>query len=155
MRSEEASLFESLEHSVIMIIDVSAANGVSALVLNRPTPLTVGELSGETRRFEAFGDNLLHGGGEFGQSDGTPGDMVPMYWLHACDWLPEARQLSEAAFIGGDSEMLAAAVGGGSLAPAAVRFFWRHLPFRPGEFEVQLGRGCWRKLTPSAWEAVC
>lgn len=141
--------------TVVLVLDVSADSGVNALILNRPTPLTVGELAGETGRFKAFGTNLLHAGGEFGLSDSTPADVIPMYWLHDCGWLPEARELSSHACVGGDSEMLAAAVGAGSLDPSKVRFFWKHAAFRAGVFEAELRDGAWRRLPPQAWQTVC
>lgn len=145
----------TLERTVLLIIDATPA-GVNGLILNRPTPIEVGEvLAGETGRFEAFRTNLLHAGGELGPGDSAPGDMVPIYLLHACSFLPDARELSSCAFLGGDSEMLAAAVAGGTLGPSEVRFFWRHVAFEPGEFQDQLSRGHWRRLPPHAWQIAC
>lgn len=146
----------SLERTVLLVVD-AGPRGVNALVLNRPTPLEVGDaLAGEVGRYEAFARNLVHAGGELGPGDSTPGGMNPVYWLHTCDWLPEARALSSCAFLGGDSEMLAAAVAvRGSLDPSRIRFFWKHRAFRPGELDAQLSRGCWRRLPPHAWQAAC
>ena len=152
----DSDMRPSLHRAVILILDASPA-GVTALVLNRPTPILVSALAGETGRYQAFGDNVLHAGGELGAGDTTPASspLLPIYWLHSCEWLPEARELARGTFAGGDSEMLAAAVGGGTLAASDVRFFWGDVAFRPDELEAQLQRGCWRRLPAHAWQVAC
>eukprot|EP00293_Proteomonas_sulcata_P001048 CAMPEP_0184317170 /NCGR_PEP_ID=MMETSP1049-20130417/94919_1 /TAXON_ID=77928 /ORGANISM="Proteomonas sulcata, Strain CCMP704" /LENGTH=180 /DNA_ID=CAMNT_0026636451 /DNA_START=138 /DNA_END=680 /DNA_ORIENTATION=+ len=148
--------FESewLSHSVILIFEITKNYGAGALVLNRPMPLRVRDL-GNSGRFDVFRANPMYAGGSVGGSGQgyakglIPSEMSPWYWLHSAGNLGgTATRLSEFAYIGGNIESLAQAVGD---EPHQVKFFWRHTTFGPGEFEQQVEQELWRRIADDSW----
>jgi hypothetical protein len=140
---------EHLSGSTIIVFEASEY-GVGALVLNRPTPISVGQLGG-SMRLETFQDNLLYAGGAFGESNTILAEMSPWYWLHPYDSVPKSLQLSSCAYMGGDTDTLSKVAAS---CPTSLRFFWRHTAFSPGSFEQQVNDQVWTRLPDDAWMSV-
>ena len=165
------------EGVAIIVVDNSIREGSTALVVNRPTPLTLHHL--DLPRFHAFGTCRLFLGGAvetaLGQdtdvSRGVGGltsgaytlsphsgnfeaqNLSPHHWIHRVEGIKGSVDLGGGIFFGGSLNDASMSVAVDLAKPQDFKFFHRELRFGPGQLEQLFYEGIF-DLVDNADEAL-
>ena len=165
------------EGVAIIVVDNSIREGSTALVVNRPTPLTLHHL--DLPRFHAFGTCRLFLGGAvetaLGQdtdvSRGVGGltsgahtlpphsgnfeaqNLSPHHWIHRVEGIKGSVDLGGGIFFGGSLNDASMSVAVDLAKPQDFKFFHRELRFGPGQLEQIFYEGIF-DLVDNADEAL-
>ena len=165
------------EGVAIIVVDNSIREGSTALVVNRPTPLTLHHL--DLPRFHAFGTCRLFLGGAvetaLGQdtdvSRGVGGltsgaytlsphsgnfeaqNLSPHHWIHRVEGIKGSVDLGGGIFFGGSLNDASTSVAVDLAKPQDFKFFHRELRFGPGQLEQLFYEGIF-DLVDNADEAL-
>lgn len=145
-------LIESPQHSNYATRDPSSSSrgmrvvllvkrdGTSGLILNQPTPCSIGDL---TPKLPDFADNRIYfgGDGKIGK-EGNKGN-TDMHTLHSVRGLKGGEELTDGVFVGADVLQAQQVVSLGLAKPEDFKFFYSCMRWEPGELEAEIAQGRW------------
>ncbi|WP_242918873.1 YqgE/AlgH family protein [Pontibacter liquoris] len=122
----------NFERSVVLLCNHSEEEGTFGLVLNRMSNLKLSDVIDVFN--ESFEAELWIGG---------PVQHNTLHYIHNLSDLPQAVQLGEELYWGGDFEKLRTLIGTGDLDPANIRFFLGYSGWTPGQLQEEIDKNVW------------
>lgn len=119
--------------------------GSMGLVLNQPTPMSIGDL---TSRMPEFADNAIHMGGnphmdkERAQTRGRR-SRGELHTVHSVRGLKGGEELQDGVFFGADVKQALDIVNLGVASAEQFRFFYGSTRWEGGKLEEELAKGDW------------
>ena len=115
----------------VVLITEHNSEGTVGFVLNQKTDFTVDLLVPE---LDTVPNPVYQGG---------PVDIESFHFIHSCDQIPKAIELSEGLYWSGDFEFTAKGLLDGSLDPADFKFFIGYSGWAPEQLEDELKERAW------------
>lgn len=122
----------NFERSVVLLCNHSEAGGTFGLVLNRLSNLKLTDV------VDLYSDSF-----EADLGIGGPLQANTLHYIHNLPGLPQAVQLGEELYWGGDFEVLRTMIGSGLVPAAAIRFFLGYSGWTPGQLQEEIDRNVW------------
>ena len=133
----------NFERSVVLLCRDEPEEGTFGLVLNRLTPLTLGEvLDLPAEASPAAAALPLYAGG--------PVEYNSLHFLHRRNDLPGAQALGQDVYWGGDFDVLLGFIGSGVVAGDDVRLFAGYSGWSAGQLADEMKRPSWIRHPASA-----
>ncbi len=108
------------------------ANGAVGFVMNRPTTLTLSDVSPE---FSGLTHKLFYGG---------PVEQNTLHFVHSCQKLSsDTRQIQPGVFWGGDLDAIVEGIQSGILGENQIRFFIGYSGWSAGQLDDELMEHAW------------
>ena len=119
-------------HSVICIVDYQPGQSSMGVVLNHPTPFTLDQLLENVVR-----ENIQ-------VFNGGPMSPDRLYFIHTLgDIIPDARQIDDDLWIGGDFDIMTEYVNSGYPIEGKIRFFVGYSGWGPHQLEDEISNHVW------------
>ena len=132
----------NFERSVILLCRDEPAAGTFGLVLNRRTPLTLGDVLDLPAATGAAALLPLYLGG--------PVEPNTLHYLHRRPDLPGATSLGQDVYWGGDFELLLGLLGSGAVGAPDVRLFAGYSGWSAGQLAGEMQGQSWIRHPASA-----
>lgn len=117
--------------------------GSSGLILNKPTPCTIGDF---TEKLAPLGKNTIYygGAGAGSEADGIEADAsTQLHTLHRCCHLEGSVELMEGVFYGADVKLASQCVAAGKNRASDFKFFYSAVHWKPGELKAEIAQRKW------------
>jgi putative transcriptional regulator len=122
----------NFERTVVLICSHNEDEGTFGLVLNRMSNLKLSDVIDVYS--ESFEAELGIGG---------PVQYNTLHYVHRLSQLPQAVQLSDDVYWGGDFEMLRTMIGAGIVSPSEIKFFLGYSGWTPGQLQEEIDKNVW------------
>jgi putative AlgH/UPF0301 family transcriptional regulator len=148
------------QDNVQIVIFEHTEMGTGGLILNCPTPLSMGHLP--IPRFRPFKELPLMLGCGMEEDDAystvSLGEVSPWFWLHDLDNIPGSFELQGAArplYMGGDIEEATKRLEDEKINPLGrFKFFRKYKCWQAGELEAEVERGEWETMEQDPEKAL-
>ena len=126
---------------VILVAKHSPTGGSVGLVINQPTPMSIGDL---THRMPEFGDNAIHMGGNshLEQRRGRKG-KGELHTVHTVRGLKGGEELQDGVLYGAYIRQALETVNLGLASSDQFRFFYGSTRWEGGQLEAEIANGDW------------
>eukprot|EP00903_Cladosiphon_okamuranus_P016033 g14804.t2 len=127
-------------YKAVALVIQHGDDGTVALILNRPTTLTMGDVcTGDLLRVPGMEDNVLYMGGDVAGARDDGLDVVNL--MHGREDVP-AMEVVKGLRLGGLKEALDL-IAKGEADPEEFKFFSRYSGWGPGQLEAEVLAGAW------------
>jgi len=125
---------------VIFLVEHDKQHGSYGLVLNQPTPCSIGDF---TERLPHFADKIIHFGGEGHRSFDGKGPNRELHTLHPYPHVSGAEQVRDGVCVGADLHHASSLAGKRTVDPGAFKFFYSASCWTAGKLEKEVEQGQW------------
>ncbi|PRY15663.1 putative transcriptional regulator [Pontibacter ummariensis] len=122
----------NFERSVVLLCSHNEEEGSFGLVLNKPSNLKLSDVVDVYN--ESFDVELGVGG---------PVQYNTLHYVHRLADLPEAVQLGEGLYWGGDFELLRTMIGAGLVEAGDIKFFLGYSGWTAGQLQEEIDKNVW------------
>mmetsp|Transcript_31469 Transcript_31469/g.48790 ORF Transcript_31469/g.48790 Transcript_31469/m.48790 type:complete len:338 (-) Transcript_31469:306-1319(-) len=125
---------------VIFLVENDKQHGSYGLILNQPTPCSIGDF---TERLPHFADSKIHFGGEGHRAMEGRGPNRELHAIHPYPSLAGAEQVLDGVCVGADLRQASVFAGKKMVNPRAFKFFYSASCWGAGQLEQELEEGQW------------
>ena len=122
----------NFERSVVLLCRHDEEEGTFGLVLNRMSNLKLSDV------IDLYNDSF-----DVELGIGGPVQYNTLHYIHRLPHLPQAVQLGEGLYWGGDFEMLQTMIESGIISNADIRFFLGYSGWTPGQLQKEIDENVW------------
>ncbi|RAU83209.1 YqgE/AlgH family protein [Pontibacter arcticus] len=122
----------NFERTVVLLCSHEETAGTFGLVLNRMSNLLLSDV------VDVY-DNAF----DAGLGIGGPMQYNTLHYIHRLKDLPEAVELSDDLYWGGDFEMLRTKIGAGLINTDDIKFFLGYSGWTPGQLQEEIDKNVW------------
>lgn len=132
-------------HSVITLVDYNPAATAMGIVMNNPTAYSLQGLLSGIRIQDQI--PVFCGG---------PMSCDRLYFIHTLggDIIPDAKEIRQGLFIGGDFEAMTHYVNAGYPIEGRLRFFIGYSGWSPGQLDEEISNKVWAVTEPESGELL-
>ena len=122
----------NFERTVVLICSHVEGEGTFGLVLNRLSNLKLSDV------VDIYNDTF-----EAELGIGGPVQYNTLHYVHQISNLPQAVQLNDNLYWGGDFESLRTLIGTGEVTPTDIKFFLGYSGWTPGQLQEEIDKNVW------------
>jgi len=134
-----ASCRKASDARVILLLSHDK-EGSSGLILNKPTPCTIGDF---TEKLAPLGNNPIYYGGGSEADDAEVDAGKQLHTVHRCSHLEGSVELMEGVFYGADVKHASQRVAAGKNRASDFKFFYSTVHWKPGELKAEIAQRKW------------
>ncbi|MBX0334682.1 YqgE/AlgH family protein [Pontibacter sp. HSC-14F20] len=122
----------NFERTVVLICSHVEGEGTFGLVLNRQSNLKLSDV------VDIYNDTF-----EAELGIGGPVQYNTLHYVHQIATLPQAVQLNDNLYWGGDFEALRTLIGTGEVKPEDIKFYLGYSGWTPGQLQEEIDKNVW------------
>ncbi len=122
----------NFERSVVLLCNHNEEEGTFGLIINRLSNLKLTDV------IDLYSDSF-----EADLGIGGPVQANTLHFIHNLPELPDAIQLGENLYWGGDFEKLRILIGSGQVPATSIKFFLGYSGWTPGQLQEEIDRNVW------------
>ncbi|MFD2244837.1 YqgE/AlgH family protein [Pontibacter ruber] len=122
----------NFERTVVLLCSHNEEEGTFGLVLNRMSNLKLSDV------IDVYNDSF-----DMELGIGGPVQYNTLHYVHRLSQLPQAVQLGEGLYWGGDFEMLRTMIGAGLVTASDIKFYLGYSGWTPGQLQEEIDKNVW------------